>query len=234
MASDIGSAMIRFFRSAGRKPSRLDDVVLDIHGAKYRDDSDGTRLWRLPNGQGIALRSAHGLQCPDQRQCLPGPPDRIDLWRADYETRATQYGVTLLSIESVSVDGCPAVKVVSRRPQPGQGMTYLGMMTIPFVDISFILMTECQEGSPTGLREAAVTLFRAHPAKHAEVSADPQQPEGSGSDPDDPVRLRALAEDAQYDEAFPDHPLSTVRRLLVQLENSVRIAEAAKASREQA
>ena len=90
-------------------------------------------------------------------------------------------------------------------------MTYVGSLTIPFRDFSFVLKVQCEEGSPTGFREA-VLLDRRFEAGEA-----PSVSEG---------RLHIQnwnPDDEGFDAKFPDHPVSRTRRVLDRMERSVQV-----------
>jgi hypothetical protein len=195
----------------------VDAIVLDIPGAKHESNSDGIRTWRMPDDDGIALYCFHKLSC------LPGAPNQVGLWRNYYRSRSERFG-GLVSVDAVRIDSCPAVKAILRRPQHLHGKTYIGLITIPFRDFSFMLKVECQEAAPTGFREAMVCILLG--IEQSNVPLDRAENAQPTSDLHDPKRLKSLSEDVQYDSMFPDHPLSRARRLLIQIETvSRRTAE---------
>ena len=104
----------------------------------------------------------------------------------------------------------------------GRGRTYLGSLTLPFRDFSYVVKVQYREWGMTGAREAAVLSQRAELEDWFE---------GWIVDPSDPTPrhlARNLSEGPQYDSLFPNHPLSRVRNSLDALQASMRIAEDVK------
>lgn len=107
-------------------------------------------------------------------------------------------------------------------PQHESGMTYTGSLIFPFESCSFVLKVTAAESSPTGMREAIVGNKLL--AK-GEVNLTEKGIEGWAFDPyDSKVQSGVLmnkAEAPEYDDEFPDHPLSRVRKLMKQIEDEV-------------
>ena len=54
------------------------------------------------------------------------------------------------------IDGCRAVWLIVKAPQKPHGMTYIGSLTFPFRNFSFVLKAVCVEHGTPGMREAVV------------------------------------------------------------------------------
>lgn len=110
-------------------------------------------------------------------------------------------------------------------------MTYLGSLTLPFRDFSFVLKIQCEEHGISGLREAALI---AEKLECGEIQLDPDGVGIAGwmRDPYDAARTsglaRTLADDEAYDQRFPEHPLSRARRFLKTAEASVSLSDSIK------
>jgi zinc-ribbon domain len=133
-------------------------------------------------------------------------------------------GSGLIATEVVAVKGVPTVKTLFKLPLVPPGMIYVGTLTFPFVDFSFLITVQCGEQGVTGVRESVV----ADRFLTAAGAFDPSKgfPKGWFQDPYDPTRadpiMRNQADDEQYDARFPDHPLSRVRRHLSRIEASLK------------
>src|SRR5262249_1454768 len=93
------------------------------------------------------------------------------------------------------------------------GRTYVGSLTVPFRDFSFVLKCQCAEGGPTGFKEALLldrSLAAGEPMK-----IEDGQFHIPGWDPD--------AE--RYDAEFPDHPVARARRVLAHVAGSLVVAD---------
>jgi hypothetical protein len=102
-----------------------------------------------------------------------------------------------------------------QKPQKASGMTYLGSITIPFKDFSFVMKVQCTERGTTGIREA-ILFDKMRRTGVIEI-------ESSGKitgdwNPDAP----------EHDAAFRQHPLSRLRRVLGRIEATAVIDVAVK------
>jgi hypothetical protein len=102
----------------------------------------------------------------------------------------------------VEAGGCTAVRTIFSVSQQPSGRTYIGSLTVPFRDFSFVFKCQCPERGMTGSKEA-ILLDRSMAAN------EPMQKNDGrfhipGWDPDNP----------EHDAGFPDHPVARARRLL--------------------
>lgn len=105
---------------------------------------------------------------------------------------------------------CPAVRMIFKAPQQPTGMTYVGSITLPFRDFSFVIKVQCPERGWTGSREA---MLLARRMAQGAVPVSEGRIELPGWDPD--------AED--FDAEFPGHPVSRARRVLRRVAESLAI-----------
>jgi len=136
----------------------------------------------------------------------------------------------MIEVDTPQVDGCLTVRTIFKSGQQPHGMTYIGSITLPFRDVSYVLKVQCRETGITGMREAVV-LDRMMASGQVTVgrgSEDQLQIHGWSQDPYDPAinapLMRNLAENEHYDAQFPHHPLSRLRSVLRQLQPSLRLA----------
>lgn len=124
--------------------------------------------------------------------------------------------------------GGAVARLIVKMPQEGSGMTYVGSLIVPFAACSWVVKLQCFEAGVTGMREAI--WLNEHLAKGGslmeagiDASAEPIGPD----DPRPPVR-RVPADDPEWDDLVPLHPLSRLRRGLASLLGSVRLAPEAQ------
>src|SRR5574341_218771 len=99
------------------------------------------------------------------------------------------------------------------------------MLMIPREEATCVVSSTCRECGVTGTREAPVTAQLAGEGR-LEIERFPT-PDATGAggrvrnwfqDPYDPQYqgriLRSMGDDEKYDELFPHHPLSRLRRIL--------------------
>lgn len=205
-----------------------DSISLDIPGIVFDRDLDGVRYWRTAPGDMLGLW--YLSVAPD----LAAPPDEIDKLRAFYRRAVADAGLAIVSVDSIEIDGCTAVRGIFKgRKAEGSpfGMMYIASITVPFRDFSFVLKTICQEEGMTGVREAVVADGLL---KEGKIGIGPSGFTGWFADPYDPgfraAVLRNLSEDELYDAKFPDHPLSRARRLLGAVKAHAKLSEEARAA----
>lgn len=96
-------------------------------------------------------------------------------------------------------------------------MTYVGSITLPIRDFSYVLKTQCEECCVTGIRDAIVSSEKI---ASGEITLDTEKEivRGWMRDPYDSSAQQGfamnLSEEEQSDHRFPNHPLSRPRRLL--------------------
>jgi hypothetical protein len=198
-----------FGKIFGQCPSpSLDSVTFDAALYAFQGDDDGARIWFLPEGGGVGL---YFFPCkPD----LPAAASTESL----REFYAAQMGEQLQAVECrvVSLDGVRGIWLIAKGldEQTG-GAVYLGSLTIPFRDFSFVIKIQCEEQGVTGTREALL-VEEALRNGTGRIEGDRFVPVGWSF------------EEEQFDERLPEHPLSRVRRELRHIASSVRIASTVK------
>ena len=198
----------------------LDSIRIDEAALKRLGDREGVRLWQTSDGDSLGL--FHFATPPD----IAADISNADDLRRFYRTVAYPSGLGLVEVDPIHVDGCRAARVIMKSKQAPSGMTYLGSLTLPFRDFSYVLKAQCEERGVTGTRDAAV-LNRAIAERRVRVAEDSGAIAGWMRDPYDPTvqapLLANLAEAPEYDAMFASHPLSRLLRLLRHLEASLRV-----------
>ncbi|MEV6782522.1 hypothetical protein [Streptomyces sp. NPDC051098] len=184
-------------------------ALLGVELPGYRPvDQD---VWANDDGD---LLSVHffGL-IPD----LPASLDDGPALRAALTRLTAEAGGGLVEASVKPLGGLPALKQILKLPLPGQprGQAFIGSYTVPRATCSTVVKVQAPERGTTGMREAMVmaqvghdNYFRPHP----------YAPEVQGGLP------FHAADHAQWDQQFPDHPLTRVRRVLDTLAEAVRVA----------
>ena len=199
--------MFGLSRSGGAKPS-LDAVRFDTTGyaAQGEPQPGKVRVWHTPEGDGLGV---YFFPVPPD---LPANAGSVGELAASYRRLLGDSGGKLVEVSVVIAGGCPAVRTILSVPQQPSGRTYVGSITVPFRDFSFVIKAQCAEGGPTGLKEAV--LF-----DRSQAANEPMQIEGGrfhlpGWNPDDP----------KHDVEFPDHPVARARRVLDHVAGTLVVA----------
>jgi hypothetical protein len=109
------------------------------------------------------------------------------------------------------LDGVRSVWLIAKGlDERTRGAVYLGSLTIPFRDFSFVIKLQCYEQGVTGMREALL-VEEALRKGTGRIEGDRFIPIGWSFD------------DEQFDDRLPQHPLSRVRRELRHIASSVQV-----------
>jgi hypothetical protein len=181
----------------------------------------GSRLWRDSDGDVVSLTLF------DSDLGLPDLSNQADLQH--YCRRfASSRGAGLVEINVATGSLGPTLGLIFKQLER-PAYTFTGILLVPLQSSPQIWTVVATERGTTGIREAVVTaqLFSAGQLtieNYARSWArDPYDP--SYREVDQSV-LRFVSDDACYDERFPQHPLSKVRRILATLPNFVHMASA--------
>ena len=200
----------------------LDLVTFEATGFSAEGDRDGIRVWRSAAGDGVGL---YYFSVPPD---IDADLDRVDVVRAFYRRLASAPGLAIIEIETPIIQGRRCVRSIFKAPQQPTGMTYLGSLTLPFRDFSYVLKVASVEQGVTGVRDAFV--FADLLKRGAVSTSDDAGIEGWMEDPYD-ASLRApfmrnRAESREYDAMFPQHPLSRARHVLDHLQETLTLDRA--------
>jgi len=206
-------------------------IRFDTAGWKAAKSSNGAAEWRDVDGD--TLRLCHSsVVAPHSFSS-----SEIDAVREHYRQEAAAAGGGIVSVELCSIQGLPcveAIKKFERRP----AYVYEGVLALELRDAHCVFNVESIERGTTGVREAIVT---AHLAERGDLSlhkvpgAKAGEPVGWFLDPYlDSYRgptLHSLSDDERLDALFPKHPLSKVRRVLVEVAKSLSVDAALRAEK---
>lgn len=157
-------------------------------------DQDGVRVWRTPDGDGI------GLIVIDSPPDLPRDVESRAAFETSFRGAFADPRVKLMELDFVSVDRVPAVRSIVAVLQQNGGAMFIGSLTIPFADFSFVFKVQCEERGLKGVRERTVL--------------DRQVAAGLARQTDAGIEGEFEPYAERYDADFPIHPLTRVRRWL--------------------
>jgi hypothetical protein len=201
----------------------LNAITFNRTGFEAQEMEDNVPIWLTPQGDRLKLHY------------YPIPPDidadlnNIDSVRSTYRKLVDEAGFGLIEVETVIIDDCIAVRKLFKGQQEPNGRLYLGVLTFPFRDFSFVLKVQCNEIGVTGIRDS---IILNNMIGTGEVDIDSGSMIGWLDDPYNPNEMgpmtRNKSERPEYDTQFPDHPLSRARWVLNHLECTVKIKDIIK------
>lgn len=210
------------------RPS-LSSIRYDHSGWRIYDESAVHQRWR------VSANAAVMVQFFDIAPTSPFDTTMCAEAEASYEDESRENGGVMLSLTVEELAGTAALRGLFKYRLPGPhalGLYYVGILLFQFADFSFRINTESWEQGTSGLREAAVAAM--NPA--AMLRSD-QEPIKISSTKElfaalhaSPLRPTA-ADSEEYDQLFPEHPLSQVRELqrhfiaTLQLDDAIRAGQ---------
>jgi hypothetical protein len=204
--------------SRGTQPGT--QMHFDTTGWRLCDTSPSGSSWVTDEGDALSL------------YCGPGPgelspSEELPAIR-DYARKfaATSQG-SLVWADRRTCGGIPGVAFIYKREQL-PAYAYTGVIMIPNGDWHFVLVMASMERGVTGVRDAVVTasllsrgqLNIAVKDARGRLAGWFRDPYDSALDAD---ALASVADDEQYDESVPSHPLSKIRRFLRTFEETMRL-----------
>jgi hypothetical protein len=134
---------------------------------------------------------------------IPAPLDDLPLLRRKLAEETAETG-SLIEAHVVRLGDLPTLFQLIKLPIPGQdtGLAFIAAFTVPRANCSAVLRIQCAEGPMTGLRESTVA---AQVGFDTCVPPHPYAPEVVGQLP------YHVADEAAWDQQFPDHPLTRAR-----------------------
>jgi hypothetical protein len=205
----------------------INSVRVDTQGWKLVYQSPESMAWENERSEYLAID--YFSIPPD----IPCALDEIDVLRHVYRNGLASVGAGLIStdVETTKIGqrAVSFIKVVTKTPMQPSGMSYLGSLTFPFAEFSYVIKIDCAEVGVTGLRDSIIAgKFRTS----GELQIDPDSGAMLGwfQDPYEPTFkgpiLKNQSEDEKYDKDFPDHPLSRVRAGLLHLLKTLQMDDA--------
>jgi hypothetical protein len=197
-------------RIFGSKPNAsLDSLKFETVGYEFQGEADNRRTWFTPDGDGVGLFLF--LKPPD----LPTDAQTSAELQEFYRGRIGNDQVKIVEFRLQSVAGVNCVWMLLKIPRQPHGMDYLGALTNPFAEFSFVIKMQCEERGITGVREAALFL---RSQQDGSVTLTPGGQLAGDWNPDD----------ERHDSMFPDHPVSRLRRNFGRIIETLQIHEATK------
>jgi|CZKR01.1.fsa_nt_gi hypothetical protein len=188
--------------SSFRGPSRW--ARLTLPGWNEDAPVHGLRIWRDSDGDVLSLATpTGGLGLPK------GSETELRRWCREL---ARERGAGLIEVAGIG----PSASLIYKRLQM-PAYVYTGMFINSAQGFPLVWTIVATERGTTGVREAVVTSNLMNAGKltlddyKREWALDPYEPAYRGVDRS---VLRFTSDDESYDEQFPQHPLSKVRRVL--------------------
>lgn len=191
-------------------------VQIPTFGLQQEEDNTFHQQW-ISDDESLIL-SVNYFDIPPDLATL----DSIKTVRDIYRDLLVEAEGGLIQVDYINLKGYPAVKSIFKLPQQPKGVIYVGSITIPFAEYSYVIKVQASEGGLTGMRDSAISMKLVN---SGEVEIGDNGLVGWFADPYEPSAtagfLMNQGEGEKYDAQFPKHPLSIVRNMLRQIEAEV-------------
>jgi hypothetical protein len=186
----------------------IDSIKFDTTGWKLEEVSLELMRWTNAKNEFLSLSF---LEVPPDVPChLPD----IDGLRDSYRIGLANSGAALISADVFPIGRLDCIRLIFKMPLQPSGMVYVGTLTFPFEEFSYVVRVQCAELGTTGVRDAMVLDMLIQQGVVA-FDMETQTIAGWAADPYDssfiaPL-LSNLSDQETFDTMFPDHPLTDVR-----------------------
>lgn len=207
----------------------LDLITFDTTNYEYLGVEDGIKMWETKQGDLLALYLF------DKKPDIGASLDDLLELRKFYRSSVTKAGLAVIEIDTIEIDTVKVVKTIFKAPQQSRGMVYIGSLTIPFQDFSYVVKLQAEERGITGLRDTAIFHKMIESGKVImKDNNDDVEVIGWMQDPYDSAFkakiMMNLSELEEYDKLFPEHPLSRVRGIFPSVVKTLKIDGSLKES----
>ena len=193
----------------GKHPASPDSVTFDVSRYEYQGVRDGAKVWHTPDGDGL------GIYFFQRQPDIPSGLASVLQLRESYSSKIGNK-FRVIECQVKPFDNVPTVwLVVGGLDEQTRGSVYVGSLTIPFRDFSYVIKMQTHERDTTGMREAML-VARALGDGTGKIQDGKFVPNGWSFD------------DERFDNLLPQHPLSRLRQELRLVARSVKIDEKVK------
>jgi hypothetical protein len=200
--------MIGWFRQRFKSKATINALCFNTADWKYHGEQrapEPKRIWETSEQDIISL---HFFDMPpDLPRCTS-----VEKHHDFIASKIRSANALLVEWQITDIASCVATRLIIKIPQNTFGMTYLGSFTLPFRDFSFVIKVQCPEHGTTGIREAILLDKRMEKEMPCLDGSGPLYPDWN---PDK----------EEYDELFPDHPISRLRHMLLRIQHSAKLAK---------
>jgi hypothetical protein len=189
----------------GRSPAvALDSIRFDTSRYHTRSCYPNRHDWRTEDDLAVSLHLF------TKRPDLPRPPWTPESLRDFFSSHLTMTGASLVDCDLATAANCPAIRLLIKAPRNPIGNSFLGSLTVPFRNFSYVIKVQAEEEGATGVREA-VLLDEALSSGRVQMVGEKLVTNGW------------TADDPAYDSKFPRHPLTLVRQEMRRIIDSISL-----------
>ena len=208
--------MFNFFKKTKYSPIKL--FKFHTFNWKLYKDSEKTKAWLNNDKSGfLAITEL-------ESQYMYGV-ENLDVFINAERKLILENSGGIVDCKTSTLDGIKCFSSILKEPQEPTGMKYSFRLIFPLKEKSIVITAEQCENGVTGLRDS-VTLTKW--MKNNELDTDENgRMINWAKDPfDNSFSDGALKNESDleiYDKDFPDHPLTIIRKMLREIEKSIKV-----------
>ncbi|MBX3077572.1 hypothetical protein KF728_29635 [Candidatus Obscuribacterales bacterium] len=198
----------------------IDSISFDLTNYVQKIKQNDKYGW-LDEEKGVA----NLLRFNSERASWTFKVNELDKASQFYGEQCSAAGGAVLVLKNIEVDGSEALYGIFKyRAKPGQmPLMYVGIIWIPFDNCIYQINVESLEQGTTGTREAAIMLKLGDDWPMSDEPAVVVKTAEELFSRMRNAKLRVLPSDREeYDELFPEHPLTKVRARLQKILDTVK------------
>ena len=201
----------KMFNFFNKRKSNIHSIFVPDFNWEKEKEEDSIIHWVNPE-QGIALSLNYFYSKPD----IPSIK-QVGRLRDYYRNQIVAHNGGLIQVDLIDLKRYPAIKTIFKIPQQPKGVVYLGSLTIPFRDRSYVIKIQALELGMTGVRYSVILdrFLREGNVNIDNWSADPYNSTYTKG-----TRMNK-SEAPEYDVEFEDHPLTRVRKYISEIEENI-------------
>ena len=193
----------------GGQPASADSVTFDASRYEYQGIKNETKVWHTSDGDGLGVYFFS--KNPDIPRGLTNTSQLLEYYSSKLDEKFRAIECRVLQVDEIAA----VWFIAGGSDGPSGASVFVGSLTIPFHDFSYVIKMQAHERGTTGMREA--------------IFVDLALRNGTGIIQNGKfVAKGSSADDEQFDKVVPQHPLSRLRRELRAIAGSVRIDEKVK------
>jgi hypothetical protein len=207
----------------GQNVININSLSFDLTDCDLLEDGPSQKFWLSKEGV------CYGLQYHAATPAWEFDLTNADVPRAFFKQQCADNGGAMLSMDTTSLDGMEVLRGLFKYRSieaNSMGMMFVGIIWIPFSNYMYQLNIEALERGTTGFREAAIALIHPEMRSRDQEEQEPIQVESAEEMfalmRKTPVRA-LLSDEERFDEKFPNHPLSLVRKRMKVVSDSLRM-----------
>jgi len=210
-------------KSTKREPNnnKLDLVSVQIKKSKPDELDNTKKVFYLNDYDDLSINF---FDCPPDIYAKNDTELEIQNF---YRKLSYESGGAIIEVKKVKIGLFDTIKTILKFPKQPSGMVYIGSYIIPFKNLSYVVKVVCVEEGMTGIRDSAVLQIMIINGTVKIKNEEEGRLKGWMRDPyDDSINLpfmMNLSESDKFDDIFPNHPLSRLRKYLKHIEETIKI-----------